>query len=74
MTTPYAPMLPKDGSCLLMPNGSYERLDSLPRYQPQPAAMAPAASIAPAPVPAAVPTAAPAPAPASKPTTTTTKE
>ena len=34
MTTPYAPMLSRDGSCLLMPNGSFERLDRLPRYRP----------------------------------------
>lgn len=68
MTTPYAPMLSKDGTCLLMPNGSYERLDSLPRYQPQPLAAAPATAPTAAP---AAPTATPAPASGGK---TTTKE
>ena len=41
MTTPYTPMLSRDGTCLRMPDGSFERLDNLPRYQPMPAAPAP---------------------------------
>jgi hypothetical protein len=39
-------MLSKDGTCLLMPNGSFERLDRLPRYQPQPVATPEPASAA----------------------------
>lgn len=50
MSTPYTPMLSRDGTCLLMPNGTFERLESLPRYQPT-------AQATPAPTPA--PTAAP---------------
>lgn len=63
MSTPYTPMLSRDGTCLLMPNGIFERLESLPRYQP-------GASVQAAPAPTAAPTQAPtvAPVSATKPT------
>lgn len=60
MSTPYTPMLSRDGSCLLMPNGTFERLESLPRYQPGATAQATAA-----------PTAAPTPAPTVAPVSAT---
>lgn len=56
MSTTYTPMLSRDGTCLLMPNGTFERLENLPRYQPNSTAQA-------TPVPTAAPTAAPTPAP-----------
>lgn len=62
MTTPYTPMLSRDGTCLLMPNGTFERLESLPRYQPGATAQA-------APVPTAAPTPAPTVAPVAATTT-----
>ena len=50
MSTPYTPMLSRDGTCLLMPNGTFERLESLPRYQPNASVQAtPAPTAAPAP-------------------------
>ena len=64
MSTHYTPMLSRDGTCLLMPNGTFERLESLPRYQP--AATTPAA-----PVPTAAPTPAPTVAPVAVATTKT---
>ena len=68
MTTPYTPMLSRDGTCLLMPSGTFERLESLPRYQPGTTAQA-------APVPTAAPTPAPTVAPvAAAPTKPASKE
>ena len=67
MSTPYTPMLSRDGTCLLMPNGTFERLENLPRYQPNasvPATPAPTAATTPAPTVA--PVAAAATKPASK--------
>lgn len=51
MLTPthYTPMLSRDGTCLLMPNGTFERLENLPRYQP-------GASVQAVPAPTAAPT------------------
>ena len=50
MSTPYTPMLSRDGTCLLMPNGTFERLENLPRYQPNASAQAtPAPTAAPTP-------------------------
>lgn len=63
MSTPYTPMLSRDGTCLLMPNGTFERLESLPRYQPGTTAQA-------APVPTAAPTPAPTVAPVATAATT----
>lgn len=66
--TPYTPMLSRDGSCLLMPNGTFERLENLPRYQPK-------ASVQAAPAPTAAPTPAPTAAPvATTPTKPANKE
>ena len=67
MSTTYTPMLSRDGTCLLMPNGTFERLENLPRYQPNasvPATPAPTAATTPAPTVA--PVAAAATKPASK--------
>lgn len=59
--TPYTPMLSRDGTCLLMPNGTFERLESLPRYQPTAQA-----TPAPTPAPTAAPVATASTKPASK--------
>lgn len=65
--TPYTPMLSRDGSCLLMPNGTFERLESLPRYQPGTTAQAtPAPTAAPTPAPTVAPVATTPTKPASK--------
>lgn len=61
MSTTYTPMLSRDGSCLLMPNGTFERLESLPRYQPTAQA-----TPAPTPAPTAAPVATASTKPASK--------
>lgn len=67
MSTPYTPMLSRDGTCLLMPNGTFERLESLPRYQPGTTAQAaPAPTAAPTPAPTVAPVAAASTKPASK--------
>lgn len=67
MSTPYTPMLSRDGTCLLMPNGTFERLASLPRYQPGATAQAtPAPTAAPTPAPTVAPVAAAPTKPASK--------
>ena len=67
MSTPYSPMLSRDGTCLLMPNGTFERLESLPRYQPKSSAQAaPAPTAAPTPAPTVAPVATAATKPASK--------
>lgn len=67
MLTPthYTPMLSRDGTCLLMPNGTFERLENLPRYQPNASAQA-------TPAPTAAPTPAPTVAPAATAATTKT--
>lgn len=67
MSTPYTPMLSRDGTCLLMPNGTFERLENLPRYQP-------GASVPATPAPTAAPTPAPTVAPVSAPTKPASKE
>lgn len=63
MLTPthYTPMLSRDGTCLLMPNGTFERLESLPRYQPTAQA-----TPAPTPAPTVAPVATASTKPASK--------
>lgn len=61
MSTPYTPMLSRDGTCLLMPNGTFERLESLPRYQPTAQA-----TPAPTPAPTVAPVATASTKPASK--------
>lgn len=67
MSTPYTPMLSRDGTCLLMPNGTFERLESLPRYQPGATAQAaPVPTAAPTPAPTVAPVAAASTKPASK--------
>lgn len=67
MSTHYTPMLSRDGTCLLMPNGTFERLESLPRYQPGTTAQAtPAPTAAPTPAPTVAPVAAASTKPASK--------
>lgn len=67
MSTPYTPMLSRDGSCLLMPNGTFERLENLPRYQPNSSAQAtPVPTAAPTPAPTAAPVATASTKPASK--------
>ena len=67
MSTTYTPMLSRDGSCLLMPNGTFERLESLPRYQPGATAQAtPAPTAAPTPAPTVAPVATASTKPASK--------
>ena len=71
MSTPYTPQLSRDGQCLLMPDGTFKRIDTLPRYQPTPVATAAPAPVA-APAPTPTPTAAPTIAPAT--TKTTVKE
>ncbi len=72
MTTPYAPMLSRDGTCLRMPDGSFERLESLPRYQPPTPAATPVSPAPLAPLAALMSTPAPVLAPAVK--TNATKE
>lgn len=66
MSTTYTPMLSRDGTCLLMPNGTFERLESLPRYQPNSSAQAPAPTAAPTPAPTVAPLATGSTKPASK--------
>ena len=67
MSTPYTPMLSRDGTCLLMPNGTFERLENLPRYQPNSSAQAtPTPTAAPTPAPTAAPVATASTKPASK--------
>ena len=67
MSTPYTPMLSRDGTCLLMPNGTFERLDNLPRNQPGATAQAaPVPTAAPTPAPTVAPVATAATKPASK--------
>lgn len=67
MTASYTPMLSRDGTCLLMPNGTFERLESLPRYQPNSSAQAtPAPTAAPTPAPTVAPVATGSTKPTSK--------
>lgn len=67
MSTHYTPMLSRDGTCLLMPNGTFERLESLPRYQPGATVQAtPAPTAAPTPAPTVAPVATASTKPASK--------
>lgn len=67
MSTPYTPMLSRDGTCLLMPNGTFVHLDTLPRYQPKTSVQAaPAPTAAPTPAPTVAPLATAPTKPASK--------
>lgn len=74
MLTPthYTPMLSRDGLYLLMPNGTFERLERLPRYQPTAQADEKRQHVAdlPQPTVAPTPTAAPTPAPTVAPLAT----